>query len=74
MNHEHSQTDKTMKLKWFGEPKGHSGRGSPRVLLFLYKYRKVRGNQRFFPGETCDPLVVRGTTSFYNNKITNFSC
>ena len=23
----------------------------------------------FFPGETCESLVVRGTTSFYNNKL-----
>ena len=23
----------------------------------------------FFHGETCEPFVVRGTTSFYNNKL-----
>ena len=26
----------------------------------------------FFPGETCEPFVVRGTTSFYNNKLQIF--
>ena len=44
-------------------------RGNPKVLWFLYKDRKVRGNEGFFPGKTCEPLVVRGTTSFYNNKL-----
>ena len=48
MNHEPSQTDKTVKLKRFGEPKGQAGRGSPKVLLFLHKDRKVRGNGDFF--------------------------
>ena len=66
MNHEHSQTDKTVRLKRFGEPKGNSGEGQPKGFwMVLYKDRKVRGNRGFFPGETCEPLVVRGTTSFY---------
>ena len=47
--------------------------GNPKVLLFLYKYRKVRGKTGLFPRETCELLVVRGTTSFCNNKITNFA-
>ena len=51
-----------------GEPEGHPA-GKPKGLLFLYKDRKVRGKEGFFPGETCEPLVVRGTTSFYNNKL-----
>ena len=70
MNHEHLQTDKTVKLKLFGELKGHPGGGAAEVFwLFLYKDRKVRGNKGFFLGKTCEPLVVRGTTSFYNNKL-----
>ena len=57
------------EIKWFlGESKGHTVGGSPRVLLFLYKERKVREDMGFFPGKTCEPLFVRGTTSFYNNK------
>ena len=48
------------------------GRGIPRVLLFFYKYRRIRGNEGFFPREICEPLVVRGTTSFYNNKLQIF--
>ena len=69
MNHEHSQTNKTVRLKWLGKTEGHRGRGTPKVLLFLYKDRKFRGYVGFFPRETCEPLVVRGTTSFYNNKL-----
>ena len=65
MNHKHSQTDKTVKLKRFGEPKGRPGGGEAQGFwLFLYIDRKVRGNGGFFLGETCQPLVVRGTTSF----------
>ena len=26
----------------------------------------------FFPRETCESLVVRGTTSFYNHKLQIF--
>ena len=45
------------------------GRGNPKVWLFLYKDRKVRGNRGFFPRKNCEPLVVRGTTLFYNKKL-----
>ena len=38
-------------------------------LLFWFKYRKVRVYKGFFPRGTCEPVVVRGTTSFYNNKL-----
>ena len=50
MNHEHSQEEKFVRL---------NGWGSPRVLWFLYKERKVREKKGF----------VRGTTSFYNKKL-----
>ena len=46
--------------------------GKPKVFVVLYKDRKVRGNGGFFPGENCEPLVVRGTTLFYNNKLQFF--
>ena len=68
MNHEHSKKDKIVRLNSWGSSKVTQW-GNPMVLLFLYKDRKVRGNEGFFPGETCEPLVVRGTTSFYNNKL-----
>ena len=72
MNHEHSQKDKIVRLNGFGNPKGQTVGEAQGFLLFLYKDRKVRGNKGFFPRETCEPLVVRGTTSFYNNKLQNF--
>ena len=63
LNHEHSQNDKTMRLKWLG--------GNPKVLSwFLYKYTKFRRGEGIFPNEACELLVVRGTISFCNNKIT----
>ena len=48
---------------------GRRGQGNPKVLLFLYKDRKVRGNGGFLPGENCEPFVVRGTISFDNNRL-----
>ena len=66
MNHEHSQKDKIVRLNGGGAQR--LPRGIPRVGL-QYKYNRVRENRGFFPGETCEPLVVRGTTSFYNNKL-----
>ena len=39
---------------------------------FLYKYRKVRGKRGFFPVRLVKRLVVRGTISSCNNKITIF--
>ena len=57
MNHEHSQTDKTVRLKRLGETEGHQGWGNPKVLLFLYKDRKVRGNQGLFPTEICEDIL-----------------
>ena len=52
-----------------GKSKGQTVGESLRVLLFLYKERKVRENGGFFPGKTCEPLFVRGTTSFYKKKL-----
>ena len=68
MNHEHSQKDKFVRLNGWGSPKV-TRLGQPKGFDVLFKYRKVRGNWGFFLGETCEPLVVRGTTSFYNNKL-----
>ena len=71
MNHEHSQKDKIVGLNGLGSPKV-TQEGKPKGFAVLYKCRKIRGKEGFFPGKTCEPLVVRGTTSFYNNKITIF--
>ena len=60
MNHEHSQNDKIVRL---------NGLGNQRVLRFCIKIGKSEGMGAFSPGETCEPFVVRGTTSFYNNKL-----
>ena len=32
MNHDHSQTNKTVRLKWLGKPKGHPV-GQPKGLV-----------------------------------------
>ena len=43
--------------------------GSPIVFLFCINIEELDRRRGIFPGETCEPLVVRGTTSFYNNKL-----
>ena len=48
------------------------GQGNPKVLGFLYKDRRVRGNRGFFPRKTCEILFVRGATSVYNKKLQIF--
>ena len=47
MNHEHSQTDKIVRLKWFGEPKGHPGGAAQRVGGFCIKIGKSEGMGAF---------------------------
>ena len=71
MNHEHSQKEKFVRFNGWGSP-NITRLGQPKGSTVWFKYRKVRGNRGFFPGETCEPLVVRGTTSFYNNKLQIF--
>ena len=71
MNHEHSQKDKFVRFNGWGSPK-ITLLVQPRGFAIWFKNRKVRGNRGFFPAETCEPLVVRGTTSFYNNKLQIF--
>ena len=44
--------------------------GKPKGFVVLYKERKVREKGGgFFLGKTCEPLFVRGTTSFYNKNL-----
>ena len=48
MNHEHSQTDKTMRLKQFGDPKGHPGGGAAQGFhCFCIKIGKIEGMGTF---------------------------
>ena len=52
----------TLGIETFvGQPKGWAG------SCINGKRKKENG---LFPGETCELLVVRGTISFCNNKIT----
>ena len=45
------------------------GEVTKRLGWFLYKWKEREGSG-IFAGETCELLVVRGTTLFCNNKIT----
>ena len=69
MYHEYSQKRQNCEIKQFLGAQRSNGWGSPRVLLFLYKERKVREDRGFFLGKTSKPLFVKGTTSFYNKKL-----
>ena len=68
MNHEYSRKRQNCEIKQFLGAQKSDGWGSPKVLLFLYKERKIREDKGLFPGKTCEPLFVRGTTSFYNKN------
>ena len=46
--------------------------GNPSGLLILFKYLKVRSYKGFFPGKTCNLMLVRGTISFYNQRLQIF--
>ena len=72
LNHEHSQTDKIVRLKRLGEPEGQGAGATQSFCCFCIKIGKWEGMKGFFPGKTCESLVVRGTTLFYNNKLQIF--
>ena len=57
-----------MRLNGLGSPKV-TREGQPKGFSILYTYGKFRRKEGFFPRETCEPLVVTGTNSFYNNKL-----
>ena len=61
--------DKMVMLDGFGGAQRSHGWEIPRGWLIWFKYRKVRNEEGFFPGKTCELLFVRGTTSFYNKKL-----
>ena len=62
MNHEHSQNDKTMRLKWLG--------GNSKVLAgFCINIGKLEGRRNFSQLDLWEH-IVRGTISFCNNIIT----
>ena len=72
LNHEHSQNDKTVRLKRSGSWKVKEWGENPKVLGSLYKDRKVRGREEFFPSYIGRD-IVRRTISFCNRKL-QFSC
>ena len=47
--------------------------GKPKGWVGSYINGKKEKEKGLFPRETCELLVVRGTTSFCNNKITILS-
>ena len=50
-----------------GSPKVTWGGAAQGFCCFCIKIGKLEAP--FFLQETCEPLIVRGTTSFYNNKL-----
>ena len=68
-DHEHSQEDKFVRLNGWGSPKV-TRLGQPKgFCCFGLNIGKLEVTRAFSPGETCELFVVRGTTSFYNNKL-----
>ena len=68
------EKDKIVRLNGFWGAQRLDGWGSPMVWLFLYKERKVREEWGFSLEKLVSHCFVRGSTSFYNKKFTNFSC
>ena len=48
-----------------------NGWGAERFLPLVYVWESET-EEGIFLGETCEPLVVRGTTLFFNNKLQIF--
>ena len=59
-------------MKHFRGLKGQTFGGSLSGQWFQFKYLKVRTYKGFFPVKTCELLFVRGTISFYNQKLQIF--
>ena len=66
------EKEKIVRLNGFGGAQRSDGWGTQRFLLFFYKEYKFREDRGSFPGKTCEPLFVRGTTSFYNKRLQIF--
>ena len=64
-----NEKDKIVRLNGFWGAQRSDGWEIPRVLLFCIKRGKLERTRGFFPRKTCEPLFVRGTTSFYNKKL-----
>ena len=68
-DHERSRKRQNDDLRRFrGAQRSHDW-GSPNGWLIWFKCRTVRVYRGFFPGQTCELLFVRGTISFYNEKL-----
>ena len=61
--------DKSRDLKRFEGPKGHTLGAAQVVNGFSLNIQKLELTKGFFPWKTCKLLLVRGTISFYNQKL-----
>ena len=61
--------DKMMIFDGFGEPKGHTMGETQTVGWFGLNVGQLEFTGAFFLGQTCELLFVRGTISFYNEKL-----
>ena len=68
------EKDKFVRLNGLGSPKVTEEGQPKRFEGFCINIEDLDRRRVFFPKETCELLLVRGTTSFCNNKTTNFSC
>ena len=48
--------------------------GGTQAVYYFVKYLKVKSDEVFFPGKTCNLMLVRGTISFYNQRLQIFTC
>ena len=72
VDHECSWKRQNDDLRWFwGAQRSHDW-GSPNGWLIWFKCRTVRVYMGFSLGQTCELLFVRGTISFYNEKLQIF--
>ena len=61
--------DKMVILDGFEEPKDHTVGAAQAVGWFSLNIGKLELTGVFSPGQTCELLFVRGTISFYNEKL-----
>ena len=63
------EKDKMVILDSFEEPKGHTIGVAQMVGWFGLNVGQLEFIGAFFLGQTCELLFVRGTISFYNEKL-----
>ena len=65
-------TDNSEEYKTLGRPKGHALGGNPNDLLFCLNTGKLEVTRNFSLEKLVTHFIVRGTTSFYNQKLQLF--